>query len=224
MKFLGHLELMKLFERTFRFEKMPLKFSEGFNPQPKMTFGSPLSVGYSSQCEVMEVQLTEEVELSDVLKMNFPEGIDLISAQYVKCKTSLMAGVTFARYEIEVNLDGADETLPHKLASFLLEKEMTIEKKNKKGLVKKLNVRDRVHEFKYRGKEDDLYTFECLLTHNSQGSLKPELLIDLFCEFAATKVSNHHLKVNRIGLYTGDLNGLIDLFELKDANRDEPLS
>ena len=96
MAFLGHLELMKLFERVFRFNKVPLKFSEGFNPIPRMTFAAPLSVGYSSKYEVMEVLLEKEMPIEQVKTMQFPDGIKVVDASYVQSKKSLMAALSHA--------------------------------------------------------------------------------------------------------------------------------
>lgn len=79
---------MKLFERIFRFNKLPLKYSEGFSPIPKMTFASPLSVGYSSKCEIMEVILDKEVPLEHIKNLKFPDGISILDANYVQSKVA----------------------------------------------------------------------------------------------------------------------------------------
>jgi len=57
LKFISHLELIRVIERALRRGNIPLKFSEGFNPHPKISFAAPLSVGVSSQGEYMTVEV-----------------------------------------------------------------------------------------------------------------------------------------------------------------------
>ena len=115
MKFLGHLELMKLFERIFRLHRYPLKFSEGFNPRPKMTFASPLSVGYASKGEVMEVVLDAFMPIERVLNTKFPDGIKVLDATYVETKKSLMGSIHHSEYLIKVELR---QNIPEILTQF----------------------------------------------------------------------------------------------------------
>lgn len=184
MKFLGHLELMKLFERIFRFEKLPLKYSEGFNPIPKLTFAAPLSVGYSSQGEVMEVQLTEKVDIDQIIKIKFPNGIDILEAKYVNCKKSLMAALESAEYIIKLKCNTSIESYPLKtwVKDFLKEEQVTYDKKTKKGLIKQINVLDQLNDLELLIQNQDEIILKGNFQSGSQGSLNPETLVKVFAK------------------------------------------
>jgi len=76
--FLSHLDLMRLMERAFRRANLPLAFSEGFNPHPRVSFASALAVGVTSEGEYLDVQLRENIPIQEVqkrLNMALPSGI-----------------------------------------------------------------------------------------------------------------------------------------------------
>ena len=86
VKYVGHLDLIEVFDRAFRRAKMPLSFSEGFNPRPKLSFAHPLAVGISSVGEIGEIELDEKIQIIEFInKMNesLPSGIRILNADYV---------------------------------------------------------------------------------------------------------------------------------------------
>ena len=79
IKYTSHLDLMRSFKRTFKMAKLGLRYSQGFNPHPKMSFAQPLSLGYSSRYELIEFETNEHlkpVEILDRIDGKLPEGID----------------------------------------------------------------------------------------------------------------------------------------------------
>ena len=77
-KYISHLDLMRTFQRAFARAKIPIKHTEGFNPHPFVSIALPLSVGYSSQCEILEFGLMEGTGREEVpgrLTAAMPEGI-----------------------------------------------------------------------------------------------------------------------------------------------------
>lgn len=77
-RFISHLDLMRTFQRAFLRSEIPLKHTEGFNPHPFVSIALPLSVGFSSQCEILEFGLLPGVEREEVpqrLDRALPEGI-----------------------------------------------------------------------------------------------------------------------------------------------------
>ena len=59
VRFISHRDVARAFERAFRIEQLPLAFTEGFSPRPKVSFGLALSVGHESDAEYLDVELTE---------------------------------------------------------------------------------------------------------------------------------------------------------------------
>ena len=83
VRFVSHRDIARAFERAFRIEQLPLAFTLGFSPRPKVSFGLALSVGHESDAEYLDFELREPIDperlpgpLSDAL----PEGIDVTGA------------------------------------------------------------------------------------------------------------------------------------------------
>ena len=77
-RYISHLDLMRTFQRAFSRAKIPIKHTEGFNPHPFVSIALPLSVGFSSQCEILEFGLLEGTSYEEVperLTAAMPEGI-----------------------------------------------------------------------------------------------------------------------------------------------------
>jgi radical SAM-linked protein len=217
MAFLGHLELMKLFERIFRFNKLPLSYSGGFNPIPKMTFASPLSVGYSSKCEIMEVQLDKEVSIESVLTMQFPDGIKAIEAKYVETKKSLMASLSHSEFLIKVEFKQPIDQLPidEWIVNFLQAGEVTFEKKAKNGNMRTLNVLEFIESLKLVYKMDNDIILRAVLQTGSQGSLNPEKLVDVMCQYFQMTQEVETIRIERLMLFYNDEGHLKPLYDMK---------
>lgn len=82
-KFISHLDLMRTMQRAFIRAGVRIRHTEGFNPHPYMNFALPLSLGVESECELMDFELSEPVDLSELparLNAVMPEGIEVVSA------------------------------------------------------------------------------------------------------------------------------------------------
>lgn len=220
MKFLGHLELMKLFERIFRVNRLPLKFSEGFNPIPKMTFAAPLSVGYSTKFDIMEVCLEETVDMDVIKSLKFPDGIKILDAAYVECKASLMAKLEYAEYLIKVEFKAPVERLPLKdwATDFMTLEEKLYEKKTKKGSIKTINLMDQINKFDTLYVTENEWICKATLLSGSNGSLNPEKFIELFLAHYNVPQEVDYIEVERMGLYFNKNGTLTNLFDLKDED------
>ncbi len=106
-KYISHLELMVMFNRALRRAKIPMAYSQGFNPHPKMSFGPPLAVGFESEAELVDIELTNYLELSTIIKnlsREMPPGINLMEGQEVPLVTkSLSASINGAVYELIID-------------------------------------------------------------------------------------------------------------------------
>lgn len=84
MKYISHLDLMRLFTRAFRRADLPLKFSEGFSPRPKLSIKKALKLGVESEEESASIILTENItpeEFCGRLAAKLPEGIEIKTAK-----------------------------------------------------------------------------------------------------------------------------------------------
>ncbi len=105
-KYISHLDLMVSFNRALRRAKIPMAYSQGFNPHPKMSFGPPLAVGFESETELMDIELTIYSELSTMIKnlsREMPPGIGILEGQEMPLVIkSLSASINGAVYQVAV--------------------------------------------------------------------------------------------------------------------------
>jgi len=107
MRFIGHLDLAKTWERVLRRARVPVEYTQGFNPRPRLQFAAALPVGVSSESEVLDVWLTARLEGDDAarwveaLNAASPAGLRTYRIAEVPIKAdALPTQVTFAEYEI----------------------------------------------------------------------------------------------------------------------------
>ena len=99
MQFISHLDLQRFMKRAFIRSKLPIWFSEGFNPHPKMVFSTPLSIGVQSLCEYADIKMTAPLtgrQIMDALNPCMPEELQLFCAAAPVHK---MTDVGYASYE-----------------------------------------------------------------------------------------------------------------------------
>src|SRR5688500_936949 len=104
LRYIGHLDLNKIWERTARRADLPLAYSQGFHPQPKIYLASALPLGFSSRCELVDMRLKDGIEIEGLrerLQGAVPPGLEILEVQEVdealpQLQTQLMA----AEYEV----------------------------------------------------------------------------------------------------------------------------
>jgi radical SAM-linked protein len=106
LRYTGHLDLHKLWERAARRAELPLAYSQGFHPQPKMNIAAALPLGFSSTCEVLDMRLEQDVELASLaerLNATLPLGIHVSAvAQMDERAPTLQTQVLSAEYEVRM--------------------------------------------------------------------------------------------------------------------------
>ena len=114
LRYTGHLDLHKLWERAARRAELPLAYSQGFHPQPKMNIAAALPLGFSSRCEVLDMKLERDIPLgglSDTLQATLPSGIRVLSITQVDDRApALQTQVILAEYEVHLTepVDGSE--------------------------------------------------------------------------------------------------------------------
>lgn len=106
VRFISHRDVVRSFDRAFRIAQLPLAFTGGFSPRPKMGFGLALPLGYESDAEYLDVELVREIEESVMIadvSTALPEGIEVMGVARLEARAvSLQEAVTLLRYEVEV--------------------------------------------------------------------------------------------------------------------------
>jgi len=145
MKFISHLDLLRFFDRLLKKSQIPVKYSQGFHPRPKMSFGSPVSLGTEAYDEMMDFELETPMSNEEVFKrLNSSNvvGFKVNKVEEVPKKSSIMEEYTVMIYEIE----GSEEDIS-KLEE-LLNRDEIVEIKEKKGKIATRDLKVRIKSFK----------------------------------------------------------------------------
>lgn len=220
MKFLSHLELIKTMERAFRRMKLPMAFSQGFSPKPKISYAAPLPVGVESECDFLDVELVEKIDIAEMLKNQkafLPVGLEFVDAKYHGKSKSLMSLVTDSAYIIQVctkkNLEKND--VEEMLEAFVSMDQITYEKLNKRKKLKVIDIKPLIGHFELLSVYKDQLIFKALLTTGSNGNLKPEKLIEMFVQQSELDIVEGKDRYRRVELYArNEFGKLVTLFEV----------
>ena len=132
-KYISHLDLNRCMLRTFRRSRLPIWYTEGFNPHPYYSFALALSLGFESSCEILDFNLNEDIpfdEIKDKLNSVMPEGMRIIKVAEQKQKITAIAK---AEYSFSLVSDDVD-SLYADVNKLIARPEILIEKKTKKGI------------------------------------------------------------------------------------------
>lgn len=132
--YISHLDLMKTMQRAFSRAGYALKYSEGFNPRPQLSFALPLSVGMASVCDVLDFKLKEDADLTELphkLTDALPEGIEIIEAYEPERKAAAIKWLEICGV-MEYD-ERNTSVMAQKLDEFYAADEIIIMKKTKRG-------------------------------------------------------------------------------------------
>lgn len=141
-RYVSHLDVMRAFERAARRAGLPLAYTAGFNPRPKLGFAAPLAVGMTGCRECVDLELEEDVapvEVLDRLRGTLPEGLVAVRAESITGGPALMSLVSRARYTAvgEAPEGLTAEDVQALLIAFLARGTIRTERKSVKGLKQK---------------------------------------------------------------------------------------
>lgn len=213
--------MMKAFERALRRSRLPISFSQGFNPHPQMVFGLPLSVGVTSEAEYADFELEEKIdtkEFMERLNQQLPSGLKIIDAKEKKTKGKIMAEISRASYTLKV-LSEKDTNVAeiNRAIKEFLDKQEIIVKKETKSKVRDTDIRKMIffmeaylqdstlaNAFGGNNNADNIFELRLTLSAGSKANLKPELLLEAFNRESGQKLILK--KIHRTELFV-DING-----------------
>lgn len=186
VKFISHLDLMKVFERAIRRARLPIAYSQGFNPHPGMVFGLPLSVGVTSDAEYADFEITDDNlslnEFIERLNAQLPKGFEVLSAKTRKSKQNIMATIAASEYIVVVGTESEfnQKSLKSRIQKYLNQEEIVVAKKTKSG-IKDTNIKDMIFDLNFDLQpcgSINIIKVTMLVSAGSKANLKPELLIE----------------------------------------------
>ena len=177
IKYISHLDLMRLWERILRRARVPLAYSQGFNPRPKIAVATPLPVGFTSRGEVMDIVLERVISpynFARCLAPHLPPGLELLSVEEVYPKLpSLQSQVRSAEYRVTVSWDGLQGKMEGKLHELLSAEQLLRQRRGKD-----YDLRPLIEDLWLEGKEAAGWVLGMRLQAGSRGTGRPDEVLD----------------------------------------------
>jgi len=218
VKYISHLDLMRVFQRAIRRTGIPISYSSGFNPHQEISFGAPLALGVTSDAEYIDFKLAEPMDVQEIKKSlnnSLPEGIRILEGiKLGDSPKSAMSIVTHARYRITVNIENVSyDSLSKSIEAFASQENIKVMKEQpKKGFeLKEIDIKPMIVSMKLAESRETMYIIECLLLCGSKANLKPELLLTAFKAFTGYNI--HSVRIKREEVYAEKNGRLVDLLE-----------
>lgn len=186
LRYIGHLDLMRAWQRALRRSELPIRYSNGFNPHILLSFASPLSVGVVGNREIMDVPMAQELsgeEFVTSVNQVLPKCLQAVSARRVDDDfPTLMALVAASDFSIKVFGEETGSKLIAAQEAFMQLTEIVLLRKTKSG-ENDCNIRPFVLSASAERTQDGAL-LHFLVDCNQQGSVKPQLLIKALCQLA----------------------------------------
>ena len=200
MKFIGHLDVMRFFQKVMRRADIPIAFTGGFSPHMIMSFANPLGVGVTSDGEYFDIELTEEIDMqAAVARMNetVVEGIEIVNMVPISDdkKQTGMSIVAAADYLSSLKNGKFPEDWKKKAEGFMSQPSISIIKKTKKS-EKEVDIKPMIYKFEVR--DDSVYM---LVATGSVENLKPELVMQALCNFLSVDTESVSFAHHRLDVY-----------------------
>jgi radical SAM-linked protein len=147
-RYIGHLDLARTWERSLNRARIPIAYTQGFNRRPRLSFAAALPLGYTSEYELADIWLSEEMEPLAVLNQmmqRMAPGIKITAVEQVPLKApSLQSITTSARYVVTPFAKQEKADMAHRVEQLLMEQSLIRERK--RGNVKRYDLRPLIIE------------------------------------------------------------------------------
>ena len=182
ISYTSHLDVQRTLQRAFRRAELPLAYSKGFNPHPKLSFATALATGYTSDGEWFEVELDRPIEPQAFIeRVNpaLPDGMRVVEAFEADDSIDTLSKlIRAARYELTVHFDGAvaQQDVRNALDSIMGSEPVIVDKKTKSG-IKPTDIRPDILEASVKEVSDTSATLLVVGTLTAAGGLRAETFV-----------------------------------------------
>lgn len=225
MRYVGHLDLMRFFQKALKRADVPLAYSQGFHPHPLISFAAPLSVGVTSGGEYMDIVTTEAIDpeaVCSLMNQNMVEGVRIVKVTELSDQAqNAMAAVWAADYFVyfkpgekkapdsafsELTVSGYDEAI----RTFYSDAGTIIVTKQTKKSERTIDIKPLIYDLKVADQKafrlqtdisDDSPVFYMMLKSGSTDNIKPELVMEHFLSSMEISPEAYRLGIHRIDMY-----------------------
>ena len=206
LRFIAHLDLVRTVTKAISRAGIPIKYSEGFNPHPKLSFATAMSIGLESAYEFMDIRLAQNVDcalLLEALAENLTEECKPVEAYF---PTTKFTDIAYSSYESVIVTEGADERLAAECEAALNAKPLVVYKRSKSG-DKDTDISGGIREARVVYRDGALH-LSCVLAADNAGFINPEYLLTYLqktCGILSGNPMKEYNTLLRTGLYTKDM-------------------
>ena len=200
MRYIGHLDIMRYFQKAIRRAEIDIKYSTGFSPHQIMSFAAPLGVGHISYGEYLDIEVNShngKPNMMECLNAAMVPGVRITNVvELPENVGNAMASVAAARYKVELkNPDEMRTDFIGLTDSFLGQDEILVTKQTKK---QELTINIKPYIFEWLPYENGV---EMFVDASSSNNVKPALAMEAFCKFAGVEFDPVKYQITRIDTY-----------------------
>ncbi len=210
MKFIGHLDMMRYFQKAIRRAGIDIAYSGGYSPHQIMSFAAPLGVGITSSGEYFDISVnsTRSSRASiDALNSAMAEGVTILEYKKLPdtAKTS-MSLVAAADYHVSMKPEygtffSSQEELQRKVEEFFIGQPQILITKQAKKSQMELDLKQFIYGMEAVGLEHGAYALFLRLCTGSSNNIKPELALETFCQFCGLTYQPFQFQTHRLEVY-----------------------
>jgi radical SAM-linked protein len=197
LKYIAHLDLMLAWERALRRAQIPLAYSQGFNPRPKIQAASGLPVGTSGAAEIIDIITTAPLDPTDALariRAALPVGIELHALEAAPLKTpALQQLLRQANYRVQVETELPPAELTRRIEALLAAGQL-VQSRVRRQQAEEVDLRPWLHELRLETLAGGVAHVHMRLTAGQFGNLRPEAILD------ALGLGDHWAEIERTRL------------------------
>jgi radical SAM-linked protein len=183
LRFLSHLDQQRVFQRAMRRAGIPIAYSEGYNPHPRLSFALAMPLGLISEAEYGDIRLYEALQPDVFIQRvneQLPAGLQIIQAWTIAPGTKSLSeslDKVFYTVRLVANRDASDDTITRGIEKMMGQAHVEVLKRNKKGKMAAMDIRPFIDDFKYMGESEGDQVFEIGMHYINQQCIKPALVL-----------------------------------------------
>ena len=206
LAYIAHLDLVRTVTKAVARAGIPVRYSEGFNPHPRLSFATAMSIGLESECEFLDIRLVKEVDPARLLQAFNESLTSELYATECYLPKSKFNDIAFSSYRIEIRTKGACATLAEACERALTSGEVVVFKRSKSG-DKDTNISAGIKEAKVTF-DGEALVLDTILAADNAGFLNPEYLVTYLKEKLGVlqgSLLEDRYTILRTGLYFADM-------------------
>jgi len=208
LQYISHLDLVRTMHKIIVRAKLPLWYTEGFNPKPKMVFAAPLSIGTESNCEFLDIRLIEDISPEEVmarLNANMTSEMQVLDAYYTEIPQT---DLKWFSYELRITTLGASGELAERCERLLLADRVEVEKKKKSGEMALVDIRPLIRSAEACLEGEEI-VIRAVLSADQSAFLNPELVIKALSAklgiLSSGKLTEEYYSIMRLSAHREDM-------------------